>query len=238
MRRLARLLLVRGEHLSREGDFLEAGLHFETAATISEGVGDSLPAADAALEVGRCALLCFHGELLPRLAGRLDNLASEHAASLPIGGLIGLRAWAQILRKAESKPIPLFELIDQRRRARRGASPLESRPAGEVGGVGVGCLLPGLLGPAEAFAGGTAPGEEWRLSEDRRWFVRVIEDPSAAVRIESGERIADLGRRLGCRVLGQIEIVRVVVKVAADRRGYALLRALRDEARELEKKPS
>ncbi len=143
LRRLARLLLYRGERSSREGDFLEAAFHFEGAATISEGVGDPLPAADAALEVGRCALLCGHGELLSSLAGRLDNLASEHAASLPIGGIVGLRIWAQILRRAESKPVQLFELIEGRRRERRGANVVVSQPAGEPDGF-EGGLLAGL----------------------------------------------------------------------------------------------
>ncbi|MEP7013373.1 MAG: hypothetical protein ABJC13_23885 [Acidobacteriota bacterium] len=159
MRRLARLLLVRGEHLSREGDFLEAAFHFEGAATISEGVGDPLRAADAALEVGRCALLCGHGELLSSLAGRLDNLASEHSASLPIGGIVGLRIWAQILRRAESKPVQLFELIEGRRRERRGANVVVSRPAGEPAGFD-GTLLAGLFKPVQAFEVGAPIDEE------------------------------------------------------------------------------
>ncbi len=122
LRRLARLLLIRGERFSREGDFLEAAIHFKGAATISEEVGDPIPAAEAALELGRCVLLRGHCELLAKVAGRLDNLASEHSTSLPVGGIVGLRVWAQILRKAESRPVPLFELIEERRRERRGAN--------------------------------------------------------------------------------------------------------------------
>jgi hypothetical protein len=237
LRRLVRLLLHRGERFSREGDFLEAGLHFETAATISEGVGDPLPAADAALEVGRCALLCGHGELLPRLAGRLDNLASEHSETLPMGGIVGLRVWAQILRRAESKPGSLFALIEDRRRERRGASLVASRPAGEPGGIDGGMLARLFKSPL-AFEGGVPVDEDWPLSEDGQWFVRVIEECSAAARIESGQRIVDLAGRLGCPVRRQIEVLRVVVNVAANHRGHALISALREEARELEKKPS
>lgn len=227
----------RGERLSREGDFLESAFHFEAAATISEGVGDPLPAADAALEVGRCALLCGQVELLDMLAGRLVNLASEHAASLPIGGIIGLRIWAVILRRAASQPTPFFELIEGRRRERRGANLVVSRPAGERGDFG-GCPLAGLFEPTEAFGDAAALDDDWLLSEDRRWFVRVIEDASAAARIATGERIVDLGSRLGCPVRRQIEVLRVVVKVAADRRGHALISALREEARGLEEEPS
>ncbi|HEV7667295.1 MAG TPA: hypothetical protein VGS22_02145 [Thermoanaerobaculia bacterium] len=229
--------MCRGERLSGEGDFLEAGFHFEAAATISEGVGDPLPAAEAALEFGRCALLCGYGQLLAKLAGRIVNLASEHATSLPVGGMFGLRVWAEILRKAESKPIPLFELVEGRRRERRSARLEVPRPAGEPGDLGGG-LLAGFFVPGKAFEGGSAMDDDWPLSADGRWFVRVIEDSSAAARIESGQRIVDLGGRLGCPVRRQIEVMRVVVKVAADHRGHALIRALREEAKRLEGEPS
>ncbi len=238
LRRLARLLLHRGERFSREGDFLEAAFHFEGAATISEGVGNPIPAAEAALELGRCALVCGHTELLASLAGRIDNLASEHSASLPIGGFVGLRVWAQILRKAESKPVQLCQLIQDRRRERRGANRLVSRPAGEPDGIDGG-LLAGLFRSAQATAGGAPPIDaDWTLSEDGGWFVRVIEDGPAAARIECGQRIVDLAGRLGCPVRRQIEVRRVVVKVAADRRGRALMYVLQEESRGLEQEPS
>jgi hypothetical protein len=69
------------------------------------------------------------------------------------------------------------------------------------------------------------------LSPDGHWFFRVIDDPSAATRIEIGRRVIDLGRRLDCPARWEIEKKRVVVKIAADHRGYALISALRDEAR-------
>ena len=235
LRRLARLLLHRGERFSREGDFLEAAFHHEGAATISEAAGDPIPAAEATLELGRCALLCGRGELLPKLAGRLDHLASEHSASLPIGGIVGLRVWAQILRQAESKPVALFELIEDRRRERRGARPGRARPAGEPDEIDGGLLV---FRSAQAIEGRAPIDEDWPLSEDGRWFVRVIEDCSAAARIECGQRIVDLAGRLGCPVRRQIEVLRVVVKVAADRRGHALISALQEESRGLEKEPS
>ncbi len=72
--------------------------------------------------------------------------------------------------------------------------------------------------------------DDWSLSPDGNWFVREIDDPSPATRIDLGRRVIDLGRLLHCPARWEIEKKRVIVKVAADRRGYALISALRDEA--------
>ena len=111
--------MFRGERATRDGDSLEAAPHFERAAWVYEILGDPLPAAEATLELGRCFLTLRHGEWLPKLAGRIENLAREEAASLPDGGLISLRVWAVILRRGEIEPFPFLHLIRERRLLRR-----------------------------------------------------------------------------------------------------------------------
>ncbi|HEV7671541.1 MAG TPA: hypothetical protein VGS22_23730 [Thermoanaerobaculia bacterium] len=208
---------------------MNAALHFERAALGYEFSGDPLPAAEATLELGRCLLYLKHGERLPALAGRLDNLAREEAASLPKGALISLRVWAVILRRGEIEPSPFLHLIHSRRRVRRSALPQVAKPS--PGGLPViDCMPPHFLIPPDRM--GRPRDDDWAVSPDGKWFVRVIEDSSAAARIEIGNRVIDLGRLLDCPARCEIETKRVVVRVAADRRGHALIGALRDEARQ------
>jgi hypothetical protein len=114
------MLMHKGECATRDGDFMNAALHFERAALGYEFSGDPQPAAEATLELGRCLLYLNHGERLPALAGRIENLAREEAASLPKGGLISMRVWAAILRRGAIEPSPFLQLIRSLRRARRG----------------------------------------------------------------------------------------------------------------------
>ncbi len=72
--------------------------------------------------------------------------------------------------------------------------------------------------------------DDWSLSPEGDWFVRVIDDPSAATRIETGAKIINLGGLMECPAQMEIEKDRVVVQIAADHRGYALITALRDSA--------
>ncbi len=118
--------MFRGERATHVGDFREAAFHFERAALGYETLGDPFPAAEATLELGRCLLFSRRGEWLPKLAGRLANLAREEAASLPPGGLVTLLVWASILRKGEAEPLALVQLIRARRRAR--SVPRTERP--------------------------------------------------------------------------------------------------------------
>ncbi len=97
--------------------------HFERAAWGYETLGAPFPAAEATLEFGRCLLFSRRGEWLPKLAGRLANLATEEAASLPPGGLVTLLVWATILRQGEAEPLALVQLIRARRRARSATNP-------------------------------------------------------------------------------------------------------------------
>jgi hypothetical protein len=117
------MLMHRGESATREGDFTESAMQFERAAWAYEYLNDPLAAAEATLELGRTLLYLNHGELLPALAGRIDNLAREAAKPLPAGGFIKLRVWAAILRRGEIEPSPFLHLIHMRRRARRAADP-------------------------------------------------------------------------------------------------------------------
>jgi hypothetical protein len=110
------MLMLRGERASADGDFAIAATHFERAAVGYETLGEPLPAAEAALELGRCLLYLERGELLPALAARIENLVREEAASLPAGGLISLHVWSQVLRWGASEPGPLLQLIRIRRR--------------------------------------------------------------------------------------------------------------------------
>ncbi len=115
--------MFRGEQATKDGDFREAAIHFERAAYGYETLGDPIPAAEATLEFGRCLLFSRRGEWLPKLAGRLADVAIEEVASLPPGGLITLLVWAAILRKGEAEPLALVQLIRARRRLRRAANP-------------------------------------------------------------------------------------------------------------------
>ncbi len=72
--------------------------------------------------------------------------------------------------------------------------------------------------------------DDWSLSPEGNWFVRVIDDPSAASRIGAGAKIIHLGGLMECPARMEIEKDRVVVQIAADHRGYALITALRDSA--------
>ncbi|MEP7013780.1 MAG: hypothetical protein ABJC13_25955, partial [Acidobacteriota bacterium] len=74
IRRFARMLMHRGENATKEGDFTEAAVQFERAAWAHEYLNDPLAAAEATLELGRSLLYLNHGELLPALAGRIENL--------------------------------------------------------------------------------------------------------------------------------------------------------------------
>ncbi|HEV7669936.1 MAG TPA: hypothetical protein VGS22_15545 [Thermoanaerobaculia bacterium] len=229
IRRFARMLMHHGECATKDGDFTEAAIQFERAAWAYEYLSDPLAAAEATLELGRCLLYLKHGERLPALAGRIENLAREEAASIPVGGLISLRVWAAILRRGEIEPSPFLHLIHSRRRVRRSAAPQVANPS--PGGLPViDCMPPHFLIPPVGF--GIPYDDDWALSPDGVWFVRVIEDSSAAARIEIGNRVSDLGRLLDCPARCEIEMKRVVVRVAADRRGHALISALRDEARQ------
>ncbi|HXU31916.1 MAG TPA: hypothetical protein VN851_15190 [Thermoanaerobaculia bacterium] len=116
------MLVYRGECATKGGDHANAALYFERAAVAYESIGEPLPAAEATLELGRCALYLQHGEWLPALAGRLVNLAREEAKALPEGGLITMRVWAAILRRGEIEPAPFLHLIRVRRRVRRALS--------------------------------------------------------------------------------------------------------------------
>ncbi len=216
---------------------MDAAGYFELAAVIFEELGEPMAAAEAALELGRCALFLKCGQLLQMLAGRLVNLAREEAASLPVGGIVALRVWAAILGRAESEPLAFFHLIQARRRIRRDASPGSPRPANaSPGDLGPSEILREVFGPPEGI--GQPRFDDWPFSGDEKWFVRVIEDSSPAARIESGQRILDLGRRLGCPARWRVETRRVVVRVAADHRGHALINALREEARRAGEAPS
>ncbi len=115
--------MYRGEQATYEGDFREAAFHFERAALGYETLGDPFPAAEATLELGRCLLYLRRPEWLPKLAGRLANVATEEAASLPPGGLVTLLVWAAILRKGDAEPLALVQLIRARRRARSATDP-------------------------------------------------------------------------------------------------------------------
>jgi hypothetical protein len=223
------MLMHRGENATKEGDFTEGAVQFERAAWAYEYLGDPLAAAEAALELGRCLLYLNHGELIPALAGRIENLAKEGAAALPGGGLVTMRVWAAILRRGQIKPGPFLHLLRMLRRARRAAAPQPPRPSS--GGLPLIDFIPPLsLIPPPGLSAGH--GDYWTLSPDGNWFVREIDDPSAAARIELGRRVIDLGRLLDCPARWEIEKQRVVVKVAADRRGYALISALRGEAQQ------
>ncbi|HXU33690.1 MAG TPA: hypothetical protein VN851_24230 [Thermoanaerobaculia bacterium] len=118
IRRFGRMLMHRGVGATKDGDFTEAAVQFERAAWAYEYLNDPLAAAEATLELGRCLLYLKHGELLPALAGRIENLVRE-SAELPEGGRISMRVWAVILRRGEIEPGPLLHLIQIRRRARR-----------------------------------------------------------------------------------------------------------------------
>ncbi len=109
----------RGERAAQDRDFTEAAVQFERAAWGYEYLRDPLAAAEATLELGRSLLHLSHGELLPALAGRIENLARESAESLPEGGRLSLRVWAAILRRGDIEPAPFLHLIRMRRRARR-----------------------------------------------------------------------------------------------------------------------
>ena len=135
IRRFARLLRHRGETATKEGDFTEAAFQFERAAWAYEYLNDPLAAAEATLELGRCLLYLGHGELLPALAGRIENLAREADRPLPDGGLLKMRVWASILRKGAAEPSAFLQLIRMRRRARRAEAPRPTRSA--VGGLPV-----------------------------------------------------------------------------------------------------
>ncbi len=117
------MLIYRGESATRDGDFTEAAIQLERAAWAYEYVNDPLAAAEATLELGRSLLYLNRGELLPALAGRIENLAREAATPLPDGGLLQMRVWAAILRRGESEPGPFVHLLRMRRRARRAAAP-------------------------------------------------------------------------------------------------------------------
>ncbi|MEP7011733.1 MAG: hypothetical protein ABJC13_15525 [Acidobacteriota bacterium] len=119
IRRFARMLMHRGETATKVGDFTEAVVQFERAAWAYEYLNDPLAAAEATLELGRSLLYLNHGELLPALAGRIENLLKEGAESLPEGGLLSMRVWAAILRRGQIEPGPLLHLLRMRRRARR-----------------------------------------------------------------------------------------------------------------------
>ena len=119
IRRFARMLVFRGERATNDGDYAFAAFYFEQAAVAYESIGEPLLAAEATLELGRCALYLNRGERLPALAGRLVNLAREEAKSLPECGLIKMRVWAAILRRGEIEPAPFLHLIRMQRRARR-----------------------------------------------------------------------------------------------------------------------
>ncbi len=109
----------RGESATKTEDFPEAVVQFERAAWAYEYLNDPLAASEATLEVGRSLLYLNHGELLPALAGRIENLAKEGAESLPEGGLLSMRVWAAILRRGQIEPGPLLHLLRMRRCARR-----------------------------------------------------------------------------------------------------------------------
>ena len=225
LRRLAGMLVCRGDRVCREGDFAAAAYYFELAGAMFETIGETLRAADAVLELGRSLLFLRLDELLPALAGRLENLAREET-SLPEDGVLSLRVWASILRRAEEDPTPLLHLVQERRRRRR---------RGSRGGASGRGAVPGDLGPivdlraAVRGAEKSGVGDEWPLSVDERWFVHAIEEGSAGSRIERAEQLVALGRKAGCRVRRQIEVSRVVVRIEADARGVALVAALRGE---------
>ncbi len=224
--------MFRGEQATFDGDFRDAAFHFERAAWGYETLGDPFPAAEATLELGRCFLFSRRGEWLPKLAGRLANLAKEEAASLPPGGLVTLLVWASILRKGEAEPLALAQLIRARRRARSTVPP--QPPHLVSGGLPMIDSMPPLfLIPPERL-GRHPQDDDWSLSSEGNWFVRVIDDPSAASRIETGAKIINLGGLIECPAQMEIEKQRVVVKIAADHRGYALITALRDSAQRLE----
>ncbi|MEP7013180.1 MAG: hypothetical protein ABJC13_22905, partial [Acidobacteriota bacterium] len=171
-----------------------------------------------------------HGELLPALAGRIENLVKEGAESLPEGGHLSMRVWAAILRRGEIEPGPLLHLLRMRRRARRALrAETPQPPAPVVGGLPLIDFIPPLfLIPPSGLS---APrDDDWSLSPDGNWFVCEINDPSPTARIALGRRVIDLGRLLECPAQWQIERKRVIVKVAADRRGYELIAALRGDA--------
>ncbi len=123
LRRFGRMLMHRGEQATRAGDFRSAAAEFERAAWAYEIAAEPLAAAEATLELGRCLLYLHHAGRLPALAGRIENLAREEANNLPDGGLITMRVWAAILRRAEREPCPFLHLIRTRRQARRLAAP-------------------------------------------------------------------------------------------------------------------
>ncbi len=229
IRRFGRMRIHRGERATRDGDFLNAAIEFERAAWAYEISGEPLAAAEATLELGRCLLYLQHGDRLPALAGRIASLATEAGTSLPPGAYVSLRVWAAILRRGEIEPGPFLHLIRERRRARHAVAPPTPRPA--AGGLPViDGMPPHFLIPP---AGVRAPrDDDWGMSADGHWFVRVFDHPSPAQRIEQGSRVIDLGRLLDCPARWEIEKKRVVVKVAADRRGHALIAALRDERRQ------
>lgn len=232
-RRLAGLLVCRGERSGRHGDFAGAAYYFELAGAMFEAVGEPLRAADAVLELGRSLMFLRQAELLPALAGRLENLAREEAASLPADGPLSLRVWASILRRAEGDPMSFLHLVQERRRLRRPPSlqGVSNNDAADLGPIV--CLPAAVLGAARSFA-----CDGWPLSLDGRWFVHAIEEGPAADRIEKAERLVALGREAGCRVSRQIEVLRVVVKIGANSRGVALVAALRGEGLQTGEVPS
>ncbi len=115
--------MYRGERATEDGDFTEAAVQFERAAWGYEYLSEPLAAAEATLELGRSLLFLRHGEMLPSLAGRIENLVRESAESLPEGGRLSMRVWAAILRRGDIEPVPLLHLIRMRRRARRAGAP-------------------------------------------------------------------------------------------------------------------
>ncbi len=232
-RRLAGLLVARGDRAGRQGDFAGAAYHFELAGAMFEAVGETLRAADAVLELGRSFLFLRLGELLPALAGRLENLALEEAATLPAGGGLALRVWATILRGAEREPTPFLQLVRERRRLRSGSRDSYAK-SGVPGEFETFAAVSAILGPAVGRRG----PEDKPLSVDGKWFVHVIEGGSPADRIEAGERLVALGREAGCQMRRQIETLRVVVKIAVDARGVALVRALEREGLSERETPS
>ncbi len=232
LHRFARSLMFRGEQATKEGDFVLAAHHFERAAWGYETLGDPFPAAEATIELGRCLLFSRRGEWLPKLAGRLANLAKEEAASLPPGGLVTLLVWAAILRQGEAEPLALVQLIRARRRLRRAVTPQPPHPV--LGGLPMIDSMPPLfLIPPERLSR-HPQDDDWSLSPEGNWFVRVIMDPSAESRIETGAKIINLGGLMECPARMEIEKQRVIVKIAADHRGYALITALRDTAQAID----
>ncbi len=228
-RRLGRWLLLRGERGTREGDFASGAIEFERAAWAFERAGEPLAAAEATLELGRCLLFLRFSDRLASLADRIEKLSKEGTEPLPIGGRITLRVWAAILRRGENEPGPLLTLIRVRRGVRQAAAAASTGRTGP-GGLPLMDTVP-PHGPIAPIRTGGWRDDDWSLSPEGAWFVLVLDGPSAVERVQEGRRIVELGRSLDCSVTWEIERRRVVVKVTADHRGYALLSALREETR-------